>query len=69
MTGQTVRIAIGARSAAFALAAELRRRFDATFDLAVNAAAEGWIVEVPTPIWLTPGVPVLIAGYGGQRLP
>lgn len=53
-------------SAAYRLASELRRRFDATFGLEVLRGSNEQIsVRVPMRIWSMQGVPELIRGFGG----
>lgn len=66
MSSHVVQVVFADRAAAYALSAELRRQFDATFDLAVNQADATWIVDVPTPLWRSGRVRELCARYGGQ---
>jgi hypothetical protein len=53
-------------AAAYRLASELRRRFEATFGLEVLRSPDGQInVCVPVRIWSMQGVPELIRSFGG----
>jgi hypothetical protein len=52
-------------AAAYRLASELRRRFDATFGLEVLRGVDGQVsVRVPMRIWSMQGVPELIRSFG-----
>ncbi|HVA86332.1 MAG TPA: hypothetical protein VNF73_08465 [Candidatus Saccharimonadales bacterium] len=63
-----VSVRFSSSAAAYRLASELRRRFDATPGLEVRRSPDGRAtVQVPARIWSLQGVPELIRGFGGSE--